>query len=435
VPATPDQILAGLEGLGMRLGLDSLRRLLRRLGNPHLRFPVVLVAGTNGKGSTSALLAAMAGAAGYRTGLYTSPHLESVTERIRLNGRAIDSERLAGRLDEVLAAARVEDELPTYFEAMTAAAFLDLAEEGVELGIFEVGLGGRLDATNAADPILAVITPVDVDHAEQLGPTPALIAREKAGILRAGRPAVVWLEEPTAAEAVRRAAAELGAELHEASQEVRIQAAVPLGSGQRVRLATPRGAYDLTLALAGAHQAANLGLAVRAAEVLAGAGYGLLDGQSIARGTAQCRWPGRLELVQLPQGYRGQGVLLDAAHNPAGAAALAAFLDDTSGRIDLVFGALADKDAGPMLDRLAPRLRHLILTTPASPRARPPAELAELLPGRAGLILEPDPGRALERGLELRGDLLVVCGSIYLIGDIRQRLTARFGVPEPAAEI
>ncbi len=433
--SSPDQILAGLEGLGMRLGLASFCRLLRRLGNPHRRFPVVLVAGTNGKGSTAALLAAMAGAAGYRTGLYTSPHLESVTERIRLNGRAIDGERLAGRLEEVLAAARVEDDLPTYFEAMTAAAFLDLAEEGVELGVLEVGMGGRLDATNAADPILAVITPVDVDHAEQLGPTPALIAREKAGILRPGRPAVVWLEEPGAAAAVRRAAAELGADLHEAAREVRIEAAVPVGSGQRVRLATPCGAYDLTLALAGAHQAANLGLAVRAAEVLAGAGFGLLDGQSIARGAAACRWPGRLELVQLPPGQGGRRVLLDAAHNPAGAAALAAFLEDTPGRIDLIFGALSDKEAGPMLDRLAPRLRHLILTTPASPRARPPEELAALLPERAGVILEPDPGRALDRGLELAGDLLVVCGSIYLIGDVRRRLTERFGVPEPAAEI
>ena len=429
---SPEQILAGLEGLGMRLGLESLRRLLRRLGNPHRRFPVALVAGTNGKGSTSALLAAMSHTAGYRTGHYTSPHLESVTERIRLNGRAIAPDRLAERLEEVLAAARVEDDTPTYFEAMTAAAFLELAEEGVELGIFEVGLGGRLDATNVADPILSVITPVDLDHTDQLGPTTALIAREKAGILRPGRPAVVWLEEPGAAAAVRQAATELGTHLHEANQEVRIESAVPSGAGQRVRLATPRGAYDLNLALPGRHQAANLGLAIRAAEILSGVGYGLFDGESVARGAAACRWPGRLERIPLPG---GREVLLDAAHNPAGAAALADHLEGLSGRIDLIFGALADKDAGAMLDRLAPRLRHLVLTTPASPRAQPPAELARLLPERPGVILEPDPIRALDRGLDLAGDLLVVCGSIYLIGEIRQQLTVRFGVPTPAAYI
>ncbi|HEY0780961.1 MAG TPA: Mur ligase family protein, partial [Thermoanaerobaculia bacterium] len=290
----PGPILSRLESLGIRLGLENVRRLLAALGEPNLRFPSILVAGSNGKGSTSSLVAAMATAAGYRTGLYTSPHLETVEERLRLNGRAIASERLGELLQRVVA--RAESTLgapPTYFEALTVAAFCWFAEEEVELGVLEVGLGGRLDATNLAEPLLSLITSISLEHQEYLGDTLALIAREKAGILRCGRPALLWVEAPEASAAIVEAAREVGADLHDAAREVEIVEALPRSfAGQTVRLATAVRPYRLDLALPGAHQVANLGLAVRAAETLAALALPRLGGAAIERGAAACRWPG-----------------------------------------------------------------------------------------------------------------------------------------------
>lgn len=428
--ATAAEILSRLEASGIKLGLERLGRLLARLGHPELRSPSVLIAGTNGKGSTSALLASMATAAGYRTGLYTSPHLESVEERLRIDGRPVSAERLGGLLTRVVAAAAGEAEgPPTYFEAVTAAAFLDFAEEGVDLAVLEVGLGGRLDATNLADPLLSLITPISFDHQEFLGDTLAAIAREKAGILRPGRPALAWIEDPEPAEAVREVAKAVGADLRFAWEEVRIEGIERLASrpGQRVRLSTPVGSYDLEIALSGAHQAKNLGLAVRAAEVLASSGFPRLDRVAIARGAAACRWPGRLEEVEIPGGRR---VILDAAHNPGGAKTLAAYL--VGGQpVDLLFGVLADKDVRGILAPLLPHVRRYVLTTPASPRALAPARLVELLPSTAAAYLEPDLETALDRVLELGGGRIVACGSIFLIGEVRRRLRERFGVPPP----
>ncbi len=419
--SSPEEILSRLEMLGIKLGLERSRTLLTAMGDPQRRFPSVLVAGTNGKGSTSALLAAMARAAGYRTGLYTSPHLEDVEERLQIDGYQIESGRFAQLLaDLVDLAERETGSPPTYFEAVTLAAFRWFAEEEVEIAVVEVGLGGRLDATNLADPILSVITPNGFDHQEYLGTTLASIAREKAGILRPGQPAVVWIEEPEAAESVRQAAAETGADLHAASQEVRIEEIAFEGwTGQRVRLSTPVHQYDLRLALLGEHQAKNLGLAVRAAEMLASLGFDRIDEGAIADGAAACRWPGRLEAIELKDGRR---VILDAAHNPSGAAVLAEFLDRLGRPVDLLFGVLADKDYAEMLGLLAARARRIVLTTPASPRAKAPEELAVLLGDRDGVLVEPDPVRALETALDLGGEILAVCGSIFLVGEIRKRL-------------
>ncbi|MFL6194753.1 MAG: bifunctional folylpolyglutamate synthase/dihydrofolate synthase [Thermoanaerobaculia bacterium] len=417
MPAAPDvdpqSILSRLEALGIKLGLDRARSVLTALGDPQRRFPSVLVAGTNGKGSTSALLASMSRAAGRRTGLYTSPHLVSVEERLRIDGRNIEPGRFGALLASLVDLAERETGAPpTYFEAVTLAAFQWFADESVDLAIVEVGLGGRLDATNLADPILSVITPIGFDHQEFLGNTLAEIAGEKAGILRAGRPAVVWIEEPEAAEAVRNAAADLGTPIHFASDEVRIKEIEPDGwTGQRVRLATPLRDYDLRIALLGDHQARNLGLAVRAAELLG------IAPEAIAEGAAACRWPGRLEAIELPGGRR---LLLDAAHNPAGAAVLAEFLDRLGRPVDLLFGVLEDKDYEDMLAILAPRAGRIVLTTPASPRAKDPQELKTLLGDRTGVIVEPDPAHALDRALALGGEILVACGSIYLIGEVRK---------------
>jgi len=445
-PETPEIILGRLEASGIRLGLERLGRLLARLGHPERRAPAVLIAGTNGKGSTSALLAAMATAAGYRTGLYTSPHLETVRERLRIDDRALPAERLGDLLSRVVAGAESDPEaggLPTYFEALTAAAFLGFAEEEVELAVLEVGLGGRLDATNLAEPILSLITPISFDHQEYLGNTLAAIAREKAGILRRGRPALAWIEETEPAEAVRAAAAEVGADLHFASSEVKIERIEPRPwgrPGQRIQLATPTARYDLEIGLSGAHQAKNLGLAVRAAEILGETGFPRLDGAAISRGAAACRWPGRLEEIEIPGGRR---VLLDAAHNPGGAQTLAAYLATTREPVDLLFGALADKDVRGILAPLTPHVRRFVFTTPASPRALDPATLAALLPPLSPpgpeIYVEPDLEAALTRALALGGDVgtgdtagrLVACGSIFLIGEVRKRLRERFGVPPP----
>ena len=423
-----------------------MRGLLAALGSPQLRFPAVLVAGSNGKGSTAALLAAMAGAAGYRTGLYTSPHLETVEERLRIDGRAVGGECLGELLEEVVACAeRRLGHSPTYFEAVTAAAFLWFAAERVDLAVVEVGLGGRLDATNVCEPVLSLITSISLEHRELLGDTLAAIAREKAGILRAGRPALSWVEDRKAAGALREVAAELGASLHAAEGEVTIAgtAAGGLGSangweGQAVTLVTPLARRELRIGLLGRHQAQNLALAVRAAELLVGLGFPALDERAMAAGAAACRWPGRGEAVPLPGGRR---VLLDAAHNAEGAAALGEMLSEIgprTGSLDLIFGVLGDKDAGEMLDRLAPLARNLVFTTVPTPRSRAAAELPALLrtarPGAPALV-EPEPAVALDRTLALGADTLVACGSIFLVGELRRLLRERFGVPAPAADL
>lgn len=426
-----EPILTRLETLGIRLGLETFGRLLEALGSPQLRYPTVLVAGSNGKGSTSALIAAMASMAsdgGYRTALYTSPHLESVEERLRLDGRSVSSETLAGLLEEVVRVSEsANGALPTYFEALTAAAFLWFAKEEVDLAVVEVGLGGRLDATNLCDPLLSLITSISLEHQEHLGNTLAAIAREKAGTFRPGRPALVWIEDPEAAASVRAVAAERGTDLRFAPDLVTIRELdSDVWTGQRVQI----GEHELKLHLSGEHQARNLALAVLAAETLRGLGFPKLDDRAIAAGAEACRWPGRLERIDLPDGRR---VLLDAAHNAEGAAVLAGFLARLAGPVTLLFGALEDKDVSEMLGRLAPRAERVVLTTPASPRARRPEDLAALLSGRTGVEVEPDLSAALDRGLESSGTL-VACGSIYLLGEVRRGLRERFGVPAPASD-
>lgn len=388
----------------------------------------MLVAGSNGKGSTSALLATMATAAGYRTGHYTSPHLEFVEERLRIDGVPIASERLGELLREIVdAAERASGTPPTYFEALTVAAFRWFAEEEVDLAVLEVGLGGRLDATNLSEPQLSLVTSISLEHREYLGDTLDAIAREKAGVFRPGRPALAWVEDPEARNALEEVARERGTVLRFGQDLARFEETGAADwSGQRVRIATPGGEHDLRIALLGDHQRRNLALAVLAAEDLASDGFPRLGPEAIAAGAASCRWPGRLEVIELPDGRR---VLLDAAHNAEGAAALGSFLGNLDRPVDLLFGVLQDKDAAEMLAHVAPHARRLVLTTPASPRAQSPETLLPLLEGRR-VEIEPDREKALDRLLSLEGgETLVVCGSIYLIGEIRTGLRERFGVP------
>jgi dihydrofolate synthase/folylpolyglutamate synthase len=428
-------ILARLEHFGIRLGLETTRRILSALGDPQLAYPVVLVAGTNGKGSTAAYLQSMLRAAGYRTGFYSSPHLESPCERIRIDGAAIAEDRLGDWLAQVVAAGEARNQTaPTYFEALTAAAFAHFAAARVEIAVVEVGMGGRLDATNASSPVLSVVTPISLDHREYLGETLAAIAGEKAGIFRAGVPALSAEQEAEAGAALAGAAAQLGTPFHAVSELVEIAGVEARAwEGQQVTLLCEGRSLRASTKLLGPHQPGNLALAAASALALQRLGFVRLDLEALRRGAVDCRWPGRLEVVQLPRGRR---VVLDGAHNPAGVAALAAFLRDTAGPIDLLFGALADKDAADMLPRLLPYAGELTLTAPPSPRALDPRDLAVVAAGRR-VRLENDPALALESALAA-GDQrrpLLICGSLYLIGDLRAQLRRRYGVPEPASVI
>jgi dihydrofolate synthase/folylpolyglutamate synthase len=464
LPADAAAALGRLERFGVRLGLARMARLLAALGHPQRRLPAVLVAGSNGKGSTAALLAAMAGAAGYSTGLYTSPHLEEVEERLRIDGRAVDGERLGRRILEVAAAAdrTRDDDPPTYFEALTAAAWLEMAGREVDLAVLEVGLGGRLDATNLADPLLSLLTPVSLEHREYLGDTLAAIAGEKAGVMRRGRPAIAWTAEPEVEAALREAAARAGATLRLGHQEAAILAAAPLApgeagawAGQRVEIATARRRYRLETPLLGTHQARNLAHATLAAETLHDLGWRRIGAGAIAAGAAALRWPGRLEVVASPPGAEGdprgragaagslpRRVLLDVAHNPGAAVELATFLAGlpplpagSPRAVDLLFGILADKDAAATLSPLLPLTRRRVLTRPPHDRGRDPGEVAALLPPGRDVEVEPDPATALDRALAPppdgggAADTLLVCGSFYLVGAVRRRLRERFGVP------
>ena len=281
-------ILESLEQYGVRLGLETTHRLLAALGHPERKFPAVLIAGTNGKGSTAAFLASMATHAGYRTGLYTSPHLEEVEERIRIDGRAISKEELSSALGHlVIVAEQALGHLPTYFEALTAVAFSHFAAQEVDLAILEVGMGGGLDATNAIQPELSLITEIGLEHRRHLGENLDSIAREKAGILRSGKPAVAWVERPEARRAIQEVAVAMEADLRLGPEAAGLEIVEDRGwDGQRVHLQTDGDRYRLSLLLGGHHQAKNAALAVLGAEILAQRGWEGLSRDAIVAGAA-----------------------------------------------------------------------------------------------------------------------------------------------------
>jgi dihydrofolate synthase/folylpolyglutamate synthase len=412
-----------------------MRALLGGLGNPELKTPTVLVAGTNGKGSTAALLSAILTASSYRTGLFTSPHLERVEERIRVNGAAIATARLATELERVIAAARkVVDEPITYFEALTSSAFCFFESQQVDVAIFEVGLGGRLDASNVGEPVMSLITGIGFDHQRQLGNTLAEISVEKAGVMRAGRPTLTWVEAAEATEAIRQVAEQVGADLIEVPERVSLDQRIERDSaGQEMRLTTGLRTYDLSLALGGRHQASNAALAVSAAEGLAEQGFERVDRRAVERGVAACRWPGRLEWIEVPGGE----VLLDAAHNGAGVRSLGVYLAQLGRPFTLLFGMLNSKADREALRALFALAGEVVLTTPPSPRAMPPSELAERVGAETQTIeVCAEPNEALSRAVELSsGGLLVISGSLYLVGAMRTQLRERFGVAPPADQL
>jgi len=440
-------LLERLRPQGIRLGLERPRRLLAALGEPQTRFPSVLIAGTNGKGSTAAFLDAVVRAGGYFTGRFTSPALEMEEDQIHLGGTPITAgqlDRLLRRVVAVSAGALGGD--PTPFEALTAAAYLAFAEAEVDLAVVECGMGGARDATNVANPVIAVLTTVALEHRSFLGDTTELIAREKAGIFRSGRPAVVGRLDPETHRVVAREAEARDAELHRVEDQVELSVVRTDGDAdfpiRRVELTTPVRSYRLEPAPAGEHQAWNLALAVRTAELLArqsngdGEGddtWGRLDADAVTEGIAACRIPGRLEWVEVAGGRR---VLLDVAHNPQAVAALKTYLHSAlrtrrGAGWDLLFGVLEDKDVAAMLPPLAAIARRVVLTRPSDPRGRDPGELVDLLPaGREAEVL-PVPAAALARVLRCGTGNVLVCGSVVLVGEVRRELRRRYGGPAP----
>jgi dihydrofolate synthase/folylpolyglutamate synthase len=420
--AEATRYLFGLRRFGWRPGLGSIQRLLALLDEPQGHFAAVHVGGTNGKGSTAAMLAAILRAAGRRTGLYTSPHLVSFTERMRVDGEPISEADVARFTAELRALCGAhfppgsEPAHPTFFELATAMAFLHFRRRAVEVAVVEVGLGGRLDATNVIRPHAVVITNVSLEHQEYLGTSVAAIAAEKAGIIKRGVP-VVCGATGDALEVVRRTAALQDAPLLTLAEDYAWTVRDSDLHGQRFDLRGPvRGYADLRLGLAGPHQLRNAVAAVAAAELLGQVDLGVTE-HAIREGLARAAWPGRLQLI----GGR-PAILLDGAHNLAGAEAVAAFLEAhraALGRLVLVFGVLRDKDAHAMLQRLAPLAERVVLTRPPSDRAADPRSLLPSGPGLAADVV-PEVGEALALARQAAGPqgTVLVTGSLYTVGAV-----------------
>lgn len=411
----------------MKFGLATMQAICEAMGHPERRFPSVIVAGTNGKGSVTAMIATALHAAGHRCGRYTSPHLVRLEERFVIRGDEVSPAALAasaGRVKSVveslLAAGRL-DAPPTFFECTTAVAFDLFREARVDLAVLEVGLGGRLDATNVVTPIVAAITSIDLDHQAQLGDTLASIAREKAGVIKAGVPVVCGPLPPAARAEIEAVAALAASPIVHAMDAVNI-AIRSEEDRATVDVRTPRHLVpNVTLGLRGRHQIQNAAVALAVLEALETHGFAL-DDDAVRAGLSDTIWPARLERFR----HAGRDVLLDAAHNPAGARALA---EEVRRRgwsgVTLVFGVMQDKAAMNMLEPLLPFCARLICTTPATPRALPAerlAQLAEEHPARPGIIeVVADPAGALAAAV--RPDApVVIAGSIFLAGPLRDIL-------------
>lgn len=424
----PLTYLFSLEQFGVKFGIDNIRAIVSALGHPERAFRSVHVGGTNGKGSVTAFVDSALGVAGYRSGRYTSPHLVSLTERVVINGQAVTEEWLTAVVDTVratIATLRARGDLdvhPTFFEVTTATAFELFRQAAVEVAVCEVGLGGRLDATNVLTPMVTAITSIGLDHEQCLGTTLEAIAIEKAGIAKPGVPLILGGVDAGSARAIAGVARDIGASVLHAREGVVVRRGASNADGsQTIDLATPSRDYGrLTLGLAGRHQVDNAVVAVRILELLNAAGLDVPP-DAIAQGLASVRWRGRLERIRL---HDGREVLLDAAHNPSGAATLAAYLAEQHLQRPLVFAAMRDKDARGMLDVLLPCASAFIATRATHPRSADPRALADLARSVAPALpvqATEDLRDALAAGWE-RHPQIVVAGSLFLIGDVLKEL-------------
>jgi dihydrofolate synthase/folylpolyglutamate synthase len=405
--------LDSLQGSGIRPGLRRMRAVLRALGNPQRRYRTVIVAGTNGKGSTASTLASILTQAGLRTGLYTSPHLVDIRERWQIDALPVDLALLRDAIRRLREAAERSGIHPTYFEALTLVGFSIFESARCDIVVLEVGLGGRLDATNVTRPIAALVTPIGVDHTEFLGATIRSIAREKAGVIHRGAIALTSNCEPEALEVIRSRARAVGSHLFEVVVDSRASTVRDAGGALTFRLATPHRTYRLQSPLVGLHQVDNVTLAVRAAEEIAQSEPRITKA-AIARGVAATRWRGRLERFEIGDHV----VWVDGAHNGHAATRIAEFIDRRVARPrTIVFGIMGDKDVHDVVATLLPRFDRVILTEPESSRAMPARHLDELARA-AGVVprVVRDPRRAIAAALAGDERQVVICGSLYLAG-------------------
>jgi dihydrofolate synthase/folylpolyglutamate synthase len=437
-----------------KFDLAHMRVLLSAMNHPERTFPSVLIAGTNGKGSTAATLASIMRESGLKTGLYTSPHLIRINERIRVNGEEIgnaDFAGLHGDVDRVAERLVAQGELPwhpSFFEMMTAIAFAHFARERVEIAVLEVGMGGRLDATNVVEPLVSVIADISLDHQKFLGNTVTEIAREKMGIIRTGGVAVTLPQQPEANDVIGNTILDLGARGVSAVQYV-----PPVSPGSADYLSTtaalnllnaksmedrPRACrYPLEVMgkqiivespLAGRHQLRNVALAVAAAEELSQQGFSGVTPESIERGIRQTRWPGRFQVLHSHAGW--PEIVMDVAHNPAGAWALRSTLSERYENRPLifVFGAMRDKAISEMTEILFPLAERVIATRPKNPRSASAEEIRQA-GSRTGTEIEAidDVRAALDRARTASGPetVIVITGSIYLVGEAMTVLDVR----------
>jgi dihydrofolate synthase / folylpolyglutamate synthase len=417
-----------------KFDLAHMRVLLEALGDPQHKFRSVLIAGTNGKGSTAATLASILHAAGHKTGLYTSPHLITINERIRIGGRQISETDFAAaheRVEAVAAQLVSAGSLPwhpSFFEMLTAMAFLYFAEQPVEIAVLEVGMGGRLDATNVVEPIVSVITDISLDHQKFLGNTIAEIAQEKAGIIHPGGLLVTLPQHPQANDVIGKAVMERNATAVSAVQYMPPVSPGTEGTAWETH-AGARNRYPLTVMgkeitvdspLVGRHQLRNIALAIAAAEQLDRAGIGV-SADDIERGIRETEWAGRFQVI--PATATSPEIVMDVAHNPAGAWAIRAALSErySERRITILFGVLRDKAVSEIAEILFPIADTVVATHVENPRSASPEEIvAAGARTGANILAEADFARAMKQGFQLamqnQGGLLVITGSIYTVG-------------------
>ncbi len=433
--ANPERYGFGAD-FARRVNLETTRALMADLGNPEQRLRAVHIAGTKGKGTVAAMIESVARAAGHSTGLFTSPHLISWRERIRLDGEQISEERVAALATRVRPPTEALESpqrsvSPTFFEVCTAMAFLAFAEDGADVSIIEAGLGGRLDATNVLTPTVSVITTLGIDHSAILGDTLSQVAGEKAGIIKPGVPVVSAAQEPEGAAVIEETAASRSASLHvaapfEAAGKITPVRPEDVPPGEAPRLTQPaRGSFagetiEVALPLLGEHQLINAGVATTACELLAAAGVSI-TAQAVVRGLESVSWRARVELVEARP-----WLVLDCAHNRESARALMQALRRhlEFERLIVVLGLSHDKEAEAIAEELA-EAEHVIVTRVDTPRAMPTDELRERTEGYwRSLEVVATPPQALAHAREMAGerDLICVTGSVYLAGELMQQM-------------
>lgn len=420
------ELAAPTQAATTKFNLENITAMMERLGRPDRAYPKVHIAGTNGKGSTAAFVESILRDAGFCTGLNTSPHLERINERIRINGEEIRDElfaetftRIRAVIEELLAEGKLRAH-PTYFECVTALAFEAFARERVEFAVIEVGLGGRLDATNIITPVVSVITRIDFDHENFLGHSLAEIAGEKAGILKYGVPCVSAPQLPEAREILRARAKELHCTLLETEEGFRVeQESMEDGCVRATVTETATGTtFALSPRLPGRFQLQNALSAVAAARLLQGKHF-RISNKNVERGIANAVWPGRLEKLQ-----SRPDIYLDGAHNPGAARELAHFLEENFGgrRIILIYGAMRDKAVDEVTGFLFPLASEVIFTQPGNPRAVSATQLAEIAGHHAAHFFVISSAEAALDAAIVKArpeDAIFITGSLYLVGQLR----------------